>query len=316
MTLTAKQLATRADGVGSSDCAAACGLSPYKSRYELWLEKTGRQSPPDLDEVERVQWGNILEPIIADQYAEREGVKLRRVNITQVHKDLPFMMSHVDRMVVGQRRALECKNASEYYGAAEFGEEYTDDVPGPYFVQVTHQMVVNGIEMADLAALIGGNKLRVFRFHLDDEIAELVVKKCTEFWRFVEDDTPPPAQNLQDLEIMHAEDNGQIKTVDASVLTLWDQFHDLKSAHKLAEAELEETKTRLKFAIAESAGIKLDDPLTGPNAPGVEYAGKVLGTWKTQGRKTLDTAALKADHPDIFQKYQRETRYRVLRVPN
>jgi predicted phage-related endonuclease len=28
--------------IGSSDCAAACGLNPYMSMLELWMIKTGR----------------------------------------------------------------------------------------------------------------------------------------------------------------------------------------------------------------------------------------------------------------------------------
>lgn len=35
-------LQIRNRGLGSSDAAAAIGLSPYKSPLELWLEKTGR----------------------------------------------------------------------------------------------------------------------------------------------------------------------------------------------------------------------------------------------------------------------------------
>ena len=37
-------LAVRKRGIGSSDAAAAVGLSPYKSQLELWLEKTGRDA--------------------------------------------------------------------------------------------------------------------------------------------------------------------------------------------------------------------------------------------------------------------------------
>ena len=35
-------LEVRRQGIGSSDCAAACGLNPYMSMLELWMIKTGR----------------------------------------------------------------------------------------------------------------------------------------------------------------------------------------------------------------------------------------------------------------------------------
>ena len=38
----AEWLEVRRQGIGSSDCAAACGLYPYISMLELWMIKTGR----------------------------------------------------------------------------------------------------------------------------------------------------------------------------------------------------------------------------------------------------------------------------------
>jgi len=38
----AEWLEVRRQGIGSSDCAAACGLNPYMSMLELWMIKTGR----------------------------------------------------------------------------------------------------------------------------------------------------------------------------------------------------------------------------------------------------------------------------------
>ncbi|WP_410960483.1 YqaJ viral recombinase family protein, partial [Salmonella sp. SAL4361] len=35
-------LAGRKKGIGGSDVAAILGFSPYKSPYQLWLDKTGR----------------------------------------------------------------------------------------------------------------------------------------------------------------------------------------------------------------------------------------------------------------------------------
>ncbi|PRH13334.1 hypothetical protein C6V08_01795 [Burkholderia gladioli] len=36
----------RKNGIGSSDAAAAVGLSPYQSPFELWLIKTRRDATP------------------------------------------------------------------------------------------------------------------------------------------------------------------------------------------------------------------------------------------------------------------------------
>lgn len=316
MALTTAQLEARKQGVGSSDCATAIGINPYRTRYELFLEKTGQLAPEDLDEVERIKWGNILEDPIAREYAERTGQRIQRVNVTQVHREHDFLLSHIDRKIVGQRKLLEVKNVGHFYGAKAFGEEFTDDVPEVYLVQIMHQLLVNDYDEGDLAALIGGNKLKIFRVRFDEELAELILKKCTEFWSYVMRRETPPPQNVAELELMYAEDDGSIKTVDTAVFELWQRYHELKAVHDQAAGEFEKAKDALKFAIAEAAGIQLDNQLAGPETPAIEYAGKPLATWKAQSRTTLDSARLKKDHPEIFAEYARETRFRVLRVKN
>ena len=78
-------LAVRKRGIGSSDAAAAVGLSPYKSQLELWMEKTGRDAAlseaDPHDEESPAYWGNILEPIVAAHYTKRSGNRVRRARL-------------------------------------------------------------------------------------------------------------------------------------------------------------------------------------------------------------------------------------------
>ena len=66
-------LDVRRQGIGSSDAAAAVGVSPYQSQLELWLIKTGRdQHLPKVDpndEGSPLYWGTLLEPIVASHCA-------------------------------------------------------------------------------------------------------------------------------------------------------------------------------------------------------------------------------------------------------
>lgn len=43
ITESERELRTRY--IGSSDAAAVCGLNPYRSAYDCWLEKTHRVEP-------------------------------------------------------------------------------------------------------------------------------------------------------------------------------------------------------------------------------------------------------------------------------
>jgi predicted phage-related endonuclease len=68
----AEWLEVRRQGIGSSDCAAACGLNPYMSMLELWMIKTGRIQQNIEDESEGhapLYWGKQLEPLLLNTTA-------------------------------------------------------------------------------------------------------------------------------------------------------------------------------------------------------------------------------------------------------
>ncbi|MBY0446540.1 MAG: YqaJ viral recombinase family protein, partial [Burkholderiales bacterium] len=166
-------LRIRGLGIGSSDAAAAIGLSPYKSPLSLWLEKTHRRPTDDLSEKEAVIWGTVLEPVLATIYAQRTGLKVRKVNAVLQDPDFPFMLANLDREVLGHpdgTGVLEIKTAS-YFSAPQ----WEDGIPVAYQCQVLHQLAVTGHSWADVAVLIGGQDFRIYRIQRDDDkIADLV----------------------------------------------------------------------------------------------------------------------------------------------
>lgn len=52
-----KWLAVRNQGIGGSDASVIMGLNPYKSAYQLWLEKRGVAEPEDLTGNPYIYWG-------------------------------------------------------------------------------------------------------------------------------------------------------------------------------------------------------------------------------------------------------------------
>lgn len=178
-------LAVRNGGIGSSDAAAAIGLSPYKSPLELWLEKTGRKPATDLNQSEPVFWGSTLEPILARVYAERTGNKVRRVNAVLQHPNHPFMLANLDR-AIGADGVLEIKTAGHH--SAVFWE---DGIPEAYQCQVLHQLAVTGRTWADVAVLIGGQDFRIYRVECEDDKVAALIEREAAFWQRVDTDTAP-----------------------------------------------------------------------------------------------------------------------------
>ncbi|EGO8273418.1 endonuclease, partial [Enterococcus faecalis] len=89
-------LEDRRKGIGGSDVATILGLNQYKSAYQLWLEKTGQVELKDT-ESEPAYWGNVLEEVVAKEFQERTGKKVRRRNQVFEHSLHPFLRANIDR---------------------------------------------------------------------------------------------------------------------------------------------------------------------------------------------------------------------------
>ena len=285
-------LAIRAKGIGSSDAAAAIGLSSYKCALSLWLEKTGRQPSEDLSNKEAVVWGTVLEPVLAKMYAERTGRKVRRVNAVLQHPDHTFMLANLDREVITEdgTGVLEIKTAGFY--SAQLWE---DGVPVAYQCQVLHQLAVTGHAWADVAVLLGGQEFRIYRIERDDDkIADLIQREA-QFWSCVTEDQQPEPDASDDAErallSLFPADNGQ--TLD---FTESGEFNNLfaellKIRHSKEDIEQQESvlKHRIQAALGSATAA-------------IFQQGKV--TWrKAKDRLVPDLDKLSQEHPELLQQY-------------
>ena len=177
--LTEKQLEIRKSGIGASESAVILGFSKWRTPAELFMEKTGVLS--DETHSEAAHFGNVLEETVAQEYARRKECKVRRNNKTLRHKDHPFILCHLDRVVEGEKRIVECKTSSAYL-ADKWGEEGTDQVPEEYLIQVQHQMAITGYEVADIPVLIGGNQLKIYTIERDQELIDIIIDQLVNFW--------------------------------------------------------------------------------------------------------------------------------------
>ena len=59
----------RKEVVTATDIGAIVGLSPYRSAFDVWRDKTTDEIPPDAPNAV-MTWGNRLEPVIAAAYSD------------------------------------------------------------------------------------------------------------------------------------------------------------------------------------------------------------------------------------------------------
>lgn len=289
-------LSVRKGGVGSSDAAAAVGLHPYKSPLQLWMEKTGRDGnlpvvDPD-DDQSPMYWGTLLEPIVAAHYTRRTGNRVRRVNAVLQHPEHPWMLANLDREVVGAPdvQILECKTAG-----IQGARLWADGVPEYVQLQVMHQLAVTGKQAADVAVLLGGQALQVFRIARDDELIGQLIALEQRFWGHVERDEAPPADGSDSAELalrcLYPRDHGT--TLDlADDLVMSGVFADL-----LAVRGVIATQVALEDQFRQQIEQRMGDATRA-----VFERGEV--SWKrSKDTSVLDAARLLKDQPELAQTY-------------
>ena len=118
----------RSKTIGGSEIAAILAIDPYKSPYQLWLEKTGRE--PGFTGNKFTEAGIILEDAVARFFEKRTGYKVEMPDKEHyISKDFPFASGSPDRKYLTNNnitRILECKT----------NQMTVDDTQMPWFTQL------------------------------------------------------------------------------------------------------------------------------------------------------------------------------------
>lgn len=292
----------RESSIGCSEIAAVFGVDPWKTRLQLYMEKVGELPPADLNYNDAVRWGVLLEDIVAQEYAHKMGVKIRRNNRTLRNPECPYLMAHLDREVVGSDIVAEVKTVNEY-SKDQWGEEFTDQVPERVLLQGLGQLYVTGKSECHVPVLIGGNKHRIYVIHRGDHLdkIEMIPRGVTRFWTdHVMKRVPPAIANLVDVSLRWPSDNGLPAQASPTIAAAVKSLRAVKAEIKALEETEEALKVTVCAAFADAAELFDGDDR--------------LATYKSQTTNRIDTPALKKAEPDIAARFTKASESRVLRL--
>lgn len=287
----------RRKGIGGSDAATVVGLNPYSSLFKLYADKVGLL--PENEDTEVMRQGRDLEEYVAKRFCEAAGKKVRRRNYMFMHDEHDFMLADVDREIIGENAGLECKTTSVFNKSDFEGGE----IPLYYYVQMTHYMAVMGYDRMYLAVLVLSKAFYWFVIERDEtEITELVSAEKS-FWNdYVTQHIPPaPDGSEATSEAIKAIYNDDVQR-DFTVTVSDELMKSYDAAKRLsddAKKRLDELKEKIQLSL-------------GNNGYGESDTHKV--SWLPQNRTTIDGKRLKADYPEIYDRYSKTSSSRVLRI--
>ena len=280
--------------IGGSDIPIIMDLSPFKSRFDLLLEKAGYKEDSFEGNV-YTEYGNKLEPKIRDY-----------VNKTFCNEDTSFIEGKHIREATGDEiigvrihtdgendnEILEIKTTSQIHDKVE---DYKI-----YLVQLLFYMVNTGKPYGvlavyerpeDLSEEFNSEKLQIFNINLEDytELCSEISDACE---RFIED-----LQKVKDNPFITEEEllPVEVKDIASQIVALESQLDYFKTVEKKSK----ELKTKLKDAM-QAAGVK---SWTTPNG----YKLTLIPDGEDKADKKFNEKKLKAEDPDTYNKYLEDT---------
>lgn len=238
----------RATGIGGSDVAAICGISPWTSPFTLWARKTGRITDSS-EPSEAMEWGTRLESVILDKFAEEHpDLKLHRNVGTWAHKDRAWQLANPDAIfetAAGEFGIVEVKTA-------RYEDDWIAGVPGYYRSQVLWYLQTFGFKTAHVVVLFSGSKYREFEIQYDSFEADVNLDLVIQFRKYVEADQQPDfdgAMNtLQTVRELHPD----IEDDEVELGDLGMHYFLAVMEFDAAEAKLTEMKSRVLDAMGKA----------------------------------------------------------------
>lgn len=297
----------RKTGIGASDAAPLMGEG-YKgtSAYTVWESKTS-ESLPEHDEqtLRNFARGHALEPDVADRFLEEHpdgaDFRLRRCGMLR-SREHEFLTASPDRFV-SDGGGLELKTANQFVFKKHADAE---EPPRAYYWQAVHSLLVTGKTHWYIACL-NPDSFRLLWWRVDAEDPQVredvdrLLRAARRLWDHVETGTPPDVAPTSSEEmnarITPTADALDLASGDAddreSVLALVDRRRELAAIIKPLQDEQKEIDEALKLQAGANETVIFD--------------GEFLYSYKAITSKRLDQAALKKEHPEIAEKYMKES---------
>lgn len=301
MSITEAQRADRKNQLGGSDIAKLMNLSPYGNKYDLWLLKTNR-----VQEKERTQdyitAGNLLEKPIIEWlrgHLECGPIDTKDESMERKVDGTPIVV-HMDGVVEDTGDPVEGKSEGvDHPILLPWGETGSDEVPEHVCLQAHAHMMATDREICHVPTFLGGRGFGYFFVKRDNRIVELIKREAIDFWEnHVLKDVPP--ENIAPSLAMAK----RIRSVEGEPVALSDEIvQQWLDAKEAASATAKQKEFYQAEILAALDGVEMGTCTHGD-----------ITNFK-QIRRGIDAKALKAELPNIHEKYYRTGEpYPVMRL--
>ncbi len=181
---TPEWLKMRKTHIGSSDIAVIMRMSPWKTPYQLWLEKTNR-----IQEKEATPWmkhGSLMETPARELYIEQTG----NIVIPHVYEYEEWSVALASLDGINEKGNIICEIKCP--GMKTFNEALDGIIPEHYEIQIQWQLLITNASKCDYFCYRSTDEYKLIEVLPNKELQEELLRHAKEFWIFVANDIPPP----------------------------------------------------------------------------------------------------------------------------
>jgi predicted phage-related endonuclease len=315
----------RRQGIGGSDVGAIMGANPYSSIIKVYKDKKGEIPPIQMNHA--MEWGHILEDVIAKKYADdnnyhfdlyglplnnkspyvgfpddKDGVlyKPRIVRGGEYQSDVPsWAYAHPDGFVqLGdpdnfELSGIEIKTVSEGMWRKYWAN---DEIPPWQFYQVVWYSIITGIDHWKLVGLaphlrMSCDPMLVHDIYVDADLKTKVLDKVTDFWTCLQSDTIPHIDKPSEMDIKLLYPTNTMDMVQSSgtIDAAVHRLYDVRMDLKPLEEEEESLKNMIKSHMGNAGKL-------------ISQEGEELASFKSP------KARVKVDHKNIVESLRKSLR--------
>jgi predicted phage-related endonuclease len=246
--------------IGGSEIGAVLGCDPDRDGFSVWAQKKGGL-PRLSDQEVPIEWvmGRMLEEGVLKIYAHKTGRATIYDNKSKQHPDRKYMVYTPDGLCEHERRGVDAK-VVRWDQRHKWGDTEAE-IPMRIVAQCWWYMAAMEYDQWDVAALIGGQDLRVYTLDRDLDGEKEMLYRAEEFYRrfLVGNEVPPIGVSSDAERWLKARFPRNTQPMIYAAVDEYDalnEYSELRLQNKDLEKEIKRLELLIKARIADAEGIR------------------------------------------------------------
>lgn len=289
-------LRERRAGIGGSEIAAILGENHWNSPRQIWMSKVGMFDDKPAQQSEAARWGNLLETVVADEWAFRNNAQYVHIPVILQDDDRPYLLANIDGFTLSDDRKtitgiLEVKTTSAYNN----DQWENGPVPFHYMCQTNWYCGITRLKQYTIICLVGGQRLYAYELPADGTLFKREVEAADDFWNnHVITRVEPPATAVDKELIKKQEQENDLVQEDTPPAIFEDEETDRLVSSYIQLREKEKAIKDIKAAVYAQIKVAI-----GNSSQALTKSHTVVV--KRSVRRTCDFDLLLKTAPEVYE---------------